>query len=73
MPVPEIWIPAVVEDDPEMESLVKKTITETHEEDSNTIQTTYPYTYKSWPYEITCDSTSTATNPAIEKATLTMG
>ena len=33
--------------------LIKKTITETHEEDNN-ITTSVPYKYQSWPPEITC-------------------
>lgn len=41
--------------------LIKKTVTETHEEDNNVINTTSPYTYQSWPHEITCtDSTKAA-------------
>lgn len=53
--------------------LVKKTVTETHEEDSNITNTTSPYTYKSWPYEINCTDSTTAINPqvCIEKATIT--
>ena len=54
--------------------LVKKTITETHEEDSNITDISYPYVHKSWPYEITCTGSTAdvATNPAaIEKAIIT--
>lgn len=54
--------------------LIKKTVTETHEEDTNVINSSSPYTYKSWPYDITCTGTTSAiSNTEIEKATLTMG
>ena len=33
-------------------NLVKKTVTETHEEDTNVVQTESPYTYKSCPHEL---------------------
>ena len=53
--------------------LIKKTVTETHEEDTNMVDISYPYVHKSWPYEITCTGSTTATNPQInvEKATIT--
>jgi hypothetical protein len=53
--------------------LTRKTVTETHEEDSNITDISYPYTHKSWPYEITCTGSTTATNPqgSIEKAAIT--
>jgi hypothetical protein len=35
--------------------LIRKTITETHEEDNN-VTTSVPYTYRTWPPEITCHS-----------------
>ena len=51
--------------------LIKKTVVETHEENTNIV--TNPYTYQSWPHEITCTGSTTATNPqvSIEKATIT--
>ena len=33
-------------------NLVKKTVTETHEEDTNVTQTESPHTYKSYPREL---------------------
>lgn len=33
-------------------NLVKKTVIETHEEDTNVTQTESPHTYKSYPHEI---------------------
>jgi YD repeat-containing protein len=53
--------------------LIRKTVTETHEEDTNVTNTSNPYTHQSWPYEITCTGSTTATNPqvSVEKATIT--
>ena len=50
--------------------LIKKTVTETHEEDSNITDVSYPYVHKSWPYEITC--TDNASKTAIQKDTVTL-
>lgn len=53
--------------------LIKKTVTETHEEDTNILNTSSPYTHQSWPYEITCTNTTSTINqqPTVEKATIT--
>ena len=47
--------------------LIKKTVTETHEEDGNTTMT-WPYTtpYWHWP-QITCDTAETNKIPEIQK------
>ena len=55
--------------------LIKKTITETHEEDNN-VTTSVPYTYRNWPPEITCQSDSTTKQKKKDQVTLattTMG
>ena len=48
--------------------LVKKTVTETHEEDSNT-SITYPYTSPSWRWpEIYCNTSETNKIPELQKS-----
>lgn len=50
--------------------LIRKTITETHEEDNN-VTTSVPYKYQSWPPEITCTSDSTTNKIQKDQVTLT--
>lgn len=53
--------------------LTRKTVTETHEEDTSIFESTStnpwnPYTYKSWPNTITCTG---STQDVTERATIT--